>query len=310
MNILNKCTKALTDPEFRFSVLSSKGFYNKLSDEEFVRKKWKLMYGRDINLDNPQTLCEKLQWLKLYYRKPEFTSMVDKYEAKQIVSKKLGVEHVIPTLGVWDNVDDIDFDSLPDKFVLKPTHDSGGLIICRDKSKLDIPKAKQKLEKSLARDYYLNLREWPYKHVKRRIMAEPLIEELGKPESIEYKTTCFNGKIGFVTICSGIAHAEYEQRQNDHFDKDFNKMDWYVNYKPARVTPKKPEQWDEIIGFSETLAKGIPYLRVDTYIVDGKILFGEMTFYTWGGFMHFDPEEWDLKLGQMLELPKVKSLME
>ena len=310
MNILNKCTKALTDPEFRFSVLSSKGFYNKLSDEKFVRKKWKLMYGRDINLDNPQTLCEKLQWLKLYYRKPEFTSMVDKYEAKQIVSKQLGVEHVIPTLGVWDSVDDIDFDSLPDKFVLKPTHDSGGLIICRDKSKLDIPKAKQKLEKSLARDYYLNLREWPYKRVKRRIMAEPLIEELGKPESIEYKTTCFNGKIGFVTICSGIAHAEYEQRQNDHFDKDFNKMDWYVNYRPAKVTPKKPEQWDEIIRFSEALAKDIPYLRVDTYIVDGKILFGEMTFYTWGGFMHFEPEEWDLKLGAMLDLPKDKSLMD
>ena len=310
MSTLNKYVRALTNPEFRFSALSARGFYSKLSDEKFVKKKWELMYGRDINLDNPQTLCEKLQWLKLYYRKPEFTGMVDKYEAKQVVSKKLGTEYVIPTLGVWNSVDDIDFDSLPDKFVLKPTHDSGGLIICRDKSKFDITKAKKKLGKSLTHDYYLNCREWPYKHVKRRIMAEPLIEELGKPESIEYKTTCFNGKVAFVTICSGIAHAEYEQRQNDHFDRDFNKMDWYVNYKPAKFTPGKPEQWDEIIKFSETLSKDIPYLRVDTYLVDGKILFGEMTFYTWGGFMHFEPEEWDLRLGQMLELPKEKSLMD
>lgn len=299
-----------TDPDFRFSINASRGLMDKLSDEEFIRKKWKVFYGEDIDLNNPQTLCEKLQWLKLYYRKPEFTLMVDKYEAKEMVSQRVGSDHIIPTLGVWNHANEIDFDVLPNQFVLKPTHDSGGLVICRDKSKLDIEAAKAKLEKSLLHNYYLGGREWPYKHVKPRIIAEPLIEQLGKPESLEYKTTCFNGKVAFVTICSGIAHSAYELRKNDHFDANFNKMDWYVNYKPAPVTPHKPDQWQEIIDFSETMAKDIPYLRVDSYIINGQLIFGEMTFYTWGGFMHFEPKEWDLKLGQMLELPKEKSLMD
>ena len=300
----------LTDPDFRFSINASRGLMDKLSDEEYIRKKWKAFYGEDIDLNNPQTLCEKLQWLKLYYRKPEFTRMVDKYEAKKIVAERFGEEYVIPTIGIWNHANEIDFDALPNQFVLKPTHDSGGLVICRDKSKLDIEAAKAKLEKSLSRNYYLGGSEWPYKHVKPRIIAEPLIEQLGKPESLEYKTTCFNGKVAFVTICSGIAHSAFELRKNDHFDTNFNKMEWYVNYKPAPVTPKKPEQWDEIIKFCETLAEGIPYLRVDSYIINGQLIFGEMTFYTWGGFMHFEPKEWDLKLGQMLELPKEKSLMD
>lgn len=308
--IITKGKEFLTDPEYRFGVKTKMGLYNHASDEAYVKAKWKSFYGTDLDLDDPQTLCEKLQWLKLYYRKPVFTMMVDKYEAKAFVAERVGQEHVIPTLGVWEKVEEINFDELPNQFVLKPTHDSGGLVVCRDKGKLDVEAAKAKLRKSLSHNYYLGGREWPYKHVKPRIIAEPLIEQLGKPESIEYKATCFNGKVAFVTICSGIAHVEFEKRQNDHFDKQFNKMDWYVNYKPAKVTPQKPKQWEELIEFCEKLATDVPYLRVDTYIIDGKIIFGEMTFYTWGGFMHFEPKEWDLKLGQMLELPKEKSIMD
>ena len=307
---IRKVWQLITDSSYRFSFMAHRGKFNKLSDEEYIKAKWRSFYGQELNLDNPQTLCEKLQWLKLYYRKPEFSLMVDKYEAKKIVAEKVGEEHVIPTIGVWDRVEDIDFSLLPNQFVLKPTHDSGGLVICRDKSTLDIKETKEKLQKTLEHNYYLGGREWPYKHVKPRIIAEPLIDQLGRPESIEYKATCFNGKVAFITICSGIAHVEYEKRKNDHFDRDFNKLEWYVNYKPAPVTPAKPDQWDELIAFCEKLSENIPYLRVDTYIIDGKIIFGEMTFYTWGGFMHFEPEEWDLKLGQMLELPNEKSIMD
>lgn len=308
--MFKKILSFLIDPKYRFSVLDSRGFFDRLSDEKYLRLKWQNFYGKSLNLDDPQTLCEKLQWLKLYCRRPEFTTMADKYEAKRLVAKRFGEEHVIPTLGVWENANDIDFSLLPDQFVLKPTHDSGGFVICRDKKSFDIENARRVLNASLKKNYFLTQREWPYKHIKPRIIAEPLIEQLGKPESLEYKATCFNGKVAFVTICSGIAHAEYEKRKNDHFDKDFNKLNWYVNYKPAEMTPKKPKQWKEIIDLAEALSEGVPYLRVDTYVIDEKVVFGEMTFFTWAGFMHFEPEEWDLKLGKMLKLPDEKHIMD
>ena len=277
-----------------------------LPDEIYIKNLYYQRTGKNLDLDNPKTLCEKLNWLKLNYRKPEYTSMVDKYLAKQYVDSIIGEGHTIPTLGVWDSFDQIDFSTLPNSFVLKCTHDSGSAKIIKDKSTINYDELRNHFKNCLSRNYYKKLREWPYKNVKRRIIAEPIIEYLGKRDSIEYKTTCFNGKVGFVTICTGIAHSTYEDRNNDHFDKEFNKLDWYVHYKPAKETPKKPEKWDEIIEFSEKLASGVPYLRVDTYVIDGKILFGEMTFYTWGGFMEFEPPEWDRKLGDMLILPKEK----
>lgn len=311
-NLIKKGLNYLTDSHYRFFINIKLGKYDQLPDEEFIKLYWNNFFqgNKKLNLETPQTLCEKLQWLKLYYRKPIFTTMVDKYGVKKFVADKIGEKYVIPTIGVWDKVEDIDFKSLPNQFVLKPTHDSGGLVICRNKSNLNIIDIKEKLRKSLQRNYFIGKREWPYKHVPRRIIAEPLIEQLGRPDSVEYKTTCFNGKVAFVTICKGIAHARFEDRSNDHFDRDFNKLNWYVNYKPAAVTPTKPKQWDELLLICEKLAEGVPYLRVDTYIVDGRIFFGEMTFFTWAGFMHFVPEEWDLKLGQMLMLPKEKCMME
>lgn len=280
----------------------------RISDEKYIKREWKRFFGTELNLDNPQTICEKIQWLKLYNQKPEYTKMVDKYAVKQYVGDLVGYDHVIPTLGVWERAEDIDFDQLPSQFVLKPTHDSGGLIVCRDKSKLDRKDAIRRLNRSLKHNYFVNNREWVYKNVEPRIIAEPFIDELGNPNSIEYKVTCFDGKVAFVTICQGPAHTDYELRSNDHYTPEFEKLDWYVNYKPAAVPPQKPEQWDELIAFAQKLSAGIPYVRVDTYIIDGKILFGELTFYTWGGFMHFVPQEWDLKLGQMLKLPEQKTM--
>lgn len=177
------------------------------------------------------------------------------------------------------------------------------MVICKDKSKLDKKAAKARIEKELQRNYFWGGREWQYKEIKPRIIAEPYISSLGKTDSIEYKTTCFDGKVGFVTICTGIAHSDYELRTNDHFDPNFNRMDWWTYYKPAKVTPEKPEQWEELLSICEKLSEGFPYARVDSYIVDRKIIFGEITFTTWSGHMKFNPPEWDLKLGQMLHLP-------
>lgn len=300
--IISKSLKYIVDKEFRWGVNQRRGLYDHLSDEEFLKKRYKNFFGRELNLHQPKTLCEKIQWLKLYNRKPEYTMMVDKYEAKKYVAEIIGEEHIIQTYGIYDHFDEIDFSSLPDQFILKCTHNSGGFVVCEDKSKFNIKEAQKILDKGLKKNYYLNTREWAYKDVKPRIIAEKYMESLGKPNSTEYKVTCFDGKVGFVTICKGVPHTKYEQRTNDHFDKDFNYLPFWVNYKHATVRPDKPSEWDELINICEKLSKNIPYVRIDTYIIEGVIYFGEITFYTWAGFMNFNPPEWDLKLGNMVKL--------
>ena len=207
-------------------------------------------------------------------------------------------------MGVWNKFDEIEFDKLPNQFVLKCTHDSGSYVICKDKNAFDKKKAKVKLEKSLKRNYFWGNREWPYKNVVPRIIAEPFIESLGKPESTEYKLTCFNGKVVFTTICTGIAHSKLNERKNDFYDRDFNMLPFWTYYKHSD-NPIKEKPWflDTMISYAEELGKDIPYVRVDFYLVDNKIYFGETTFFTWGGYLKMNPEEWDLKLGEMLELP-------
>ena len=279
-----------------------------MSDKQFIRYYYRVKLGYWPNLEEPRTLNEKLNWLKLYDRNPLYHKLVDKYEVKSYVSERLGDDAVIPCYGVWDNFDDIDFDSLPDKFILKCTHVSGGLAICRDKATFDKAAAKNNIERALRNEYFMGHREWAYKDVKPRIIAEELVESLGKPDSIEYKLTCYNGRVAFFTICTGIAHVEFEKRMNDHFDREYNKLDWYAYYKPAPKTPQIPDEMEKMIAYAELLAKDIPQVRVDFYNVDGKILFGEMTFYTWAGFIEFTPPEWDATLGSWLQLPTEKRL--
>jgi len=267
-----------------------------------LRRKWKVFFGTELDLDNPKTFCEKLQWLKLYNRKPEYTQLVDKYEAKRIAESK-GIT-VIPSYGVWDSFDEIDFDRLPNQFVLKNTHDSGGYIICKDKASFDKARAKRKLEARMSRNFYDFGREWPYRDVKPRILAEKYIPILGNPESVEYKVTCFGGKVDFITICRGVPHAELIQRKNDFYDREFNFLPFRTAYyENSGMENVKPEQWDRLIEVSELLAKDIPYARVDSYIIGGEVVFGEVTFFTWSGFIKFIPEEWDRKLGDKIILP-------
>ena len=294
----------ITSPATRMYFLSSHGFYKNMSDEDYLRKMWRYRMGGELDLEHPQTFCEKLQWLKVYNQNPEYSKYVDKYEVKQIVAKEIGAEHVIPIYGVWNSFDEIDFNELPDRFILKTTHDSGGFMICRDKKDFDRAKAGRKFDRAMKRNYYWGDREWPYKNVRPRIIAEEYIDSLGKPESIEYKLTCMNGKLAFTTVCTGIAHSAFENRTNDSFDPDGNHMPWYAYYKNSTKPVELPEQLPEMIGYAEKLSTGIPYARVDFYIIDGQVFFGEMTFFTWAGFIEFTPPEWDRILGDMLILPE------
>ena len=276
-----------------------------IPDKVFLKMQYLKTCHARLNLKDPKRFTEKLQWLKLYDRNPLYTKLADKYEVKKIVADKLGEEHVIPLLGVWDKFDDIDFDQLPDQFVLKCTNDSGGYVICKDKGSFDTQAAKEKMEWSRNHNYYYVTREWQYKNIPYRIIAEPFIESLGKPESVEYKMTCMNGKFVFGTICTGKAHAEFCERKNDFYDAEFNFLPFYTTYYlNSGKEYEKPKQWEEMIRYSEMLTKDIPTARVDFYIINEVVIFGEVTFQTWGGFFNFNSIDWDYKWGSTLSLPK------
>lgn len=277
---MNKYIKFFLDPSFKFSILASRGWYNDLSDADFLKRKYKLGMGKELDLENPQTFSEKLQWLKLHNRKPEYTQMVDKYEAKKYVANVIGEEYIIPTLGVWDRVEDIDWKSLPNQFVLKCTHDSGGLVICKDKSTLDTKKAVKKIQKSLKRNYFYETREWPYKNVKPRIIAE---EFIGSGDIEDYKFSCYNGVATDVMICMdrGTGDTKFY-----FFDQEWNLLRYNKRglAAPEGFTIPAPKNIDKMFEIAGRLSKGIPYLRVDLYNIDGKIYFGETTFFPQSGF--------------------------
>lgn len=299
---LRMLTKALYDEHARFLVLNKLGLNNRLSDENYLKKFFKLQLGKELNIDQPITFNEKLQWLKLYDRKPEYTIMVDKYAVKKYVADIIGEEYIIPTLGVWNHFDEIDFDMLPKQFVLKCTHDSGGLVICKDKSTLDFRAAKQKIEKSLKHNYYWIGREWPYKNVEPKIIAETYMEDNKIHELIDYKFMCFKGEVKCSFTCS--ERFSKDGLKVTFFDKDWKVMSFERHYHSSKNPPKKPMNYQKMIYFSERLSKGIPFVRVDFYEINSKLYFGELTFYPGGGFEEFTPEEWDYKLGSWLKLPK------
>lgn len=274
-----------------------------VDDETFLKEYYLMFLGKPLNLENPKTLCEKIQWLKMYDRNPLYTKLADKYEVRKYVAETIGEKYLVPNFGVWNSFDEIDFDTLPKQFILKCTNNSGYFYVVKDKENFDKKAARKILEEGLQFNYFYQSREWVYKDIQPRIIADAYIDTLGQPDSIEYKITCFNGKFAFLTFCKGKAHASYEERTNDHYDINFEKQYGYVNYKNTDIAWEKPDQWDEFIEISEKLAQNIPYVRADFYIHNDKIYFGELTFYTWAGFMKFEPEEWDRKLGDMLVLP-------
>lgn len=271
-----------------------------LPDKLYLKIKYRNRYGKYPNLKNPTTFTEKLQWIKLYDRRPLYTTLVDKYEVKKYVAEKLGQEYIIPLIGVWDDVEDIDFDTLPDQFVMKCTHDSGGLVICKDKSKLDVEAAKKKISEILKHNFYWTSREWPYKNVKPRVIVEKYMQDTETGELRDYKFFTFNGVPKVMYIASGRGTGE---TYGDFFDMDANHLVMGIDHNTAPITPQMPSKFEEMQAAARKLAEGIPHVRVDFYEVDGKVYFGEMTFFHCGGFERFHPDALDKTWGRWIELP-------
>lgn len=274
-----------------------------LPDKSCLSIMYRLYFGRKLDWEHPVTFNEKLQWLKLYDRRPEYTVMVDKVKAKNYVAEKLGGEYIIPTLGVWDDPDDIDFDALPNQFVLKCNHNSGlGMCICKDKSELDIPKVKAELRKGLKQNYFLHGREWPYKDVPRKILAEKFMEDKsGDGDLKDYKFMCFNGKVKCSFVCSG--RNKEGGLKVTFFDRDWKQLPFTRHYPASEKKIAMPEKYREMISMSEKLSQNIPFVRSDFYEINGRIYFGELTFYPGSGIEEFCPEEWDERLGKLIVLP-------
>lgn len=279
----------------------------KLIPDKYYLKKWyKFNTGKELDLENPQTFSEKLQWLKMYNlrnKNPLYTLMVDKYGVKNYVSEKLGKEYVIPVVGgPWEHFSDINFDELPEQFVLKVTHDSGGTVICRDKSAFDRNKARNKLEYSLKHNYFYYGREWQYKNVKPMIFAEKYMEDKDSIELRDYKFYCFNGQPKFLYISQGL--EDHSTARINFVDLSWNKTVFQrTDYVEFDVLPEKPKHFEKMIEFSERLAGDIPFVRIDFYEINNELYFGEITFFPGGGMVELKPPEWDKILGDYIELP-------
>ena len=279
-------------------------FNHKLTDENFIRRKYKLIFKRELNLENPKTFNEKIQWLKLYDRKEIYTTMVDKYEVKKYVSNIIGEEFIIKTIGVWDNFDEIDFSTLPNRFVLKCTHDSGGVFICKDKNVVDYKKAKKFISNRLKKNFYFQEREWPYKNVPPRIIAEEYKEDEELKELRDYKFFCFNGKVKFFKI-------DFDRHINhraNYYDVHGNLLN--IGEKMCPPDFKKelmmPSKLMDMIKKAEMLSTNFKFLRVDFYEVNNKIYFGELTFYPMSGFGKFTEDAADYSLGELINLDEGK----
>lgn len=305
LNKIRKAVKYLTNSDYRFLVNSNITGCPQMSDEDFLRRKFKICMGRELDLDHPKTLNEKLQWLKLYDRRPEYTMMVDKYLVRDYIREKLGEEYLIPLLGVWDSPDEINFDALPDKFVLKCNHNSGlGMCICNDKSKLDIQKVKAELRKGLAQDYYLTSREWPYKDVPRKIICEKFMSNRGEADLKDYKIQCVNGKIDHIFVCVG--RSDPQNIRYYYFDEAWNYLPYSINERcdAELLQSLKPATFSKMVEIANILSTGLPEVRVDLYEINGKTYFGELTFYTQSGFDTSITHEADCEIGERFVLPK------
>lgn len=271
-----------------------------LNDEKYLKMNYYILMRKKLNLNNPETFNEKLQWLKLHDRRDIYNVMVDKYEVKNYVANIIGEEYIIPTLGIYNSFDEIDFNKMPNQFVIKCTHDSGGLIIVKDKSEFNIKSAKKKLEKCLKNNYYYNGREWPYKNVKPRIIIEKYMSN-NENELEDYKVHNFNGTPKVVLVCKD----RYKDTglTEDFFDTEWKHLDIKrPNHNNSKNIIDRPKELEEMLKLSKKIAQGIPFVRTDFYIINNKLYFGEITFYPANGFEKFVPEEWDRKFGSWINL--------
>lgn len=300
-----KIKKFIMDKDYRFMWFDAKGLLGYMNDETFLKKKFHALMGRDLDLNTPITFNEKLQWLKLNDRRPEYTMLVDKWRVRDHIKEKLGEDYLIPLLGVYDDPDEIDFDALPERFVLKCNHNSGvGMCICKDKSKLNIEKVKKELRKGLAQDYYLTGREWPYKDVSRKIIAEQYMEDTKTKELRDYKFYCFSGIPKIIMVNSGRGDGETTA---DYYDMDRNYLDFTWGYPHSNNVHILPENFELMKQLATVLSADIPHIRIDFYEVNGKVYIGELTFFDGSGFDIIVPESWDFQIGSWIEIDEVNN---
>lgn len=271
-----------------------------VNDKKCVELLYEAHTGKKLDLKNPKRFNEKLQWIKLYDRKPEYTQYVDKYAVRSYVKEKIGEQYLIPLIGVWKNAREIDFNEMPNQFVLKCNHDSGSVTICKNKSEFDIVKARKKLNRALKKGTFYHGREWPYKNVKRKIIAEKFMSDGTGKELNDYKVFCFNGVARLVQIHKG----RFSNHTQDYYDKEWNKLDIYQGVPQSSELMPKPEFLDEMLRLSEILSQGIPEVRIDWYAINGALYFGEMTFFDASGFDDFEPDQWNEIIGSWIILPQ------
>ncbi len=284
MNLINGLKYIIKEPNF-ILYYADKFLKIRISDELYLKIMYKRIFNKELNLENPSTFNEKLQWLKLHDRKPEYTKMVDKYEAKNYIKELLGEQYIIPTIGIYDKFEQIDFNQLPNQFVMKCTHDSGSTIVCKDKSKFNKANAKKKMKKALKTNFFYQGREWPYKNVKPRILVEKYMQDY-TGALVDYKFYAFNGKCEYVMACID-REKENEKTKFIYYDKNWNIKKEFsddgIKYGD-KVLLKRPKNLDKMFEFASILSKGINFVRVDFYEIDSKLYFGELTFYPSSGF--------------------------
>lgn len=267
----------------------------------YIKLQFKNFIGKELDLKNPQSFNEKMQWLKLYDRNPQYTKLVDKFEVRKYIAEKIGNQYLIPLLGIYDSFEDIDFDQLPKEFVLKPTHTSGDVFICKDKTKINYEDLRETVNKWLKRNYYYVHREWPYKNIKPRIICEKFMVDESGSELKDYKFYCFNGEPKCILVATE-RHSETGTKM-DFYDIDWNLLPFKRTSPRSGTVINKPKSFDKMVEISRILSKDIPFVRVDFYDVNGHLYFGELTFYPSSGLEKFFPEKYDYILGSWLTLP-------
>ena len=299
MAFKKRLMSVIRDP-FKIPLQLLKVYGGWIPDKQCVEWEYFFANHRKLHLDNPVRFNEKLQWLKLYYHKPEFTVMVDKVKAKDYVAEKIGSQYIIPTLGVWEDPDDIDFDKLPDQFVLKCNHGSGENVICKDKSQLDTEKVRKQMRKWLKRSFYKLAREWAYKDVPRRILAEKYMTDESGTELKDYKVFNFNGEPEIIQV----DFDRFIEHKRNMYGKDWKRIEMELEFPSDKnkVIPR-PESLEEMLNLARKLSEGLPHVRTDFYCINGKLYFGELTLYHGAGYEKFRPDEWDKRLGDLMILP-------
>lgn len=284
-----------------FFALSNRKLLNWMPDRLYLSALWRAYFHKKLDWKNPRSFNEKIQWLKVYDHNPIYAVYADKYAVRQYIADTIGEQYLIPLVGgPWNSFDEIDFSLLPDRFVLKCTHDSGGVVICHGKSEFDQKSAREKIQKSLKRNYYWGGREWPYRDIQPRIIAEQYMESASGSEPKDYKFMMFGGKHRCGFVCTNRFAAS--ELNVTFFDPDWNRMPFERHYHADPRELPRPNRYAEMIRISEQLSAGLPFVRIDLYEIDQTVYFGELTLYPGSGLETFQPEEWDDTLGDWLDL--------